>query len=322
MVASVARPKLAVDIAPLPEPVAEPAEETAGILEPASEPTPTDPASESETETAAHDATVAETPAGAAETTPEPDPTPEPEEAVEPEPTPALTVVTPADGAAIVTAELALLAKQLGDEANSMAFGYDGLRLSVDYVDGVVAHPGKSLRLVTTFANAGDQELTVNPILMGPEGWAVASKFASFRLRAGEWTSFGVVLQPPAGADLPASARATLEFDGKAAHLPVFGPEKWYVVGPIPNIEGTGFDKPGRPEDAQTLGETFAKLSERRSPAEAICRSVGWNRGSLASSSTSSRSSPRGQGSSTSGPSSGCRPRVATASSSQPRPAR
>jgi len=318
----VARPKLAVDIAPLPEPVAEPAEETAGILEPASEPTPTDPASESETETAAHDATVAETPAGAAETTPEPDPTPEPEEAVEPEPTPALTVVTPADGAAIVTAELALLAKQLGDEANSMAFGYDGLRLSVDYVDGVVAHPGKSLRLVTTFANAGDQELTVNPILMGPEGWAVASKFASFRLRAGEWTSFGVVLQPPAGADLPASARATLEFDGKAAHLPVFGPEKWYVVGPIPNIEGTGFDKPGRPEDAQTLGETFAKLSERRSPAEAICRSVGWNRGSLASSSTSSRSSPRGQGSSTSGPSSGCRPRVATASSSQPRPAR
>ena len=176
-------------------------------------------------------------------------------------PEPALTVVTPSDGATIVTAELGLLAQQMASEANAMTFAYDGLRLTVEYVDGVVAHPGKSLRLVATFTSAGEEELTVDPIFLGPEGWAVASKFASFRLRPGESTSFGVVLQPPAGADLAATVRATLEFGGKAAILPLFGPERWYIVGPIPNIEGTGFDKPGRPEDAQTQGETFAGRS-------------------------------------------------------------
>lgn len=155
--------------------------------------------------------------------------------------------------------ELARKVTEIPDEAMT-AVG--DLVFSVKYVDAPVAVPGKSNRLVLTIANPAGEEVVVEPVLQSPAGWITASKLTSFRLRRGERSQFAVVVQAPKDSLIAPVTNLRLGLNKHEVLIPILAGQAWYWVGPFVNHDGMGFDKPFRPEDVRTTGETFNGRSD------------------------------------------------------------
>lgn len=136
------------------------------------------------------------------------------------------------------------------------------LVLSLKYVDAPVAIPGKSNRVVLTIGNPGETEVVVEPVLQSPAGWLTASKLTSFRLRQGERSQFALVVQAAQNSMIAPVTNLHLTLNKHEVLIPILAGQPWYWVGPFVNHDGMGFDKPYRPEDIQTTGETFNGRSD------------------------------------------------------------
>ncbi len=188
----------------------------------------------------------------------------EPEEAstepAAPEPQPA-----PAEPAKPLDLSAALPAPRVRDlllaEPNESITEVEGIRLSAKYLDPPVAKAGVAMRLVLTFTNIRDTEAVLDTALAAPDGWAVASRLTSFRLRPGESSSFPAVVQP-IGPEIPPLAQLRLKMNRYQLLVPVIGSQRWYWVGPFVNHDGAGFDRIFPAEFKQDAGEVFNGRSD------------------------------------------------------------
>ena len=161
--------------------------------------------------------------------------TPAPAEpgAPEPAPQPAPKPVSPE-----VTAHVSALLAARQDTALT---DLGPLQVGVQYVDSPVVYPDVSLKLSLSFANTGDEEIRMAPQVSPPQGWEIAHKVGEFVLTPGASTRFAVVLKSKGGN--AATEAMKVETPYGEATFPVFDSQLWYWVGPMANLEGTGFDK-------------------------------------------------------------------------------
>ena len=143
----------------------------------------------------------------------------------------------------------------LESEPNSSSVCANGTIVSVQYLDPPVARTKQTLKLAVSFHNSGEAEAPFMPALRAPKGWEVAHKMSEFRLAAGGTTSFAVVLKP--AGDLAQTEQLTVSTGAGEFAFPVFAPQQWYYVGPMPNPEGTGFDRVYPAETNVKLGQVF-----------------------------------------------------------------
>lgn len=151
------------------------------------------------------------------------------------------------------------LLKRLAAEPNASSIELEGVQVAVQYVDPPVAKPGQTLKLVFEFTNVGEEDKTLGCSLAAPDGWQVATRLSSFRLRAGESSSFPAVLQPG-----PDSALGPIELHVNrfSLRLPILSPQRWYVVGPMANHDGQGFERGFPAESKHRLSDIFNGRSE------------------------------------------------------------
>lgn len=138
----------------------------------------------------------------------------------------------------------------------------DHLLFQAEYVDSPVAFPGKSVKIILTVTNPDQPEKVLELSAAAPKGWQLASKLGSFRLRAGESSSFPIVVQPPPEEGVRKPEAVAIDYGPYRLKLPILPPQLWYQVGPFVNHEGTGFDKVYRCEDVLSTREVFSGRSE------------------------------------------------------------
>lgn len=149
----------------------------------------------------------------------------------------------------------------LSQDPNRSTTEVEGITIAVHYIDPPIVVPGKSNRLQIEFRNRSDVERTLDTQLQGPDGWEVASKMTSFRLRPGEISSFGVVARSP--VEHPGTAtHLRLRIEKYELLLPLCQSQKWHVAGPFVNHDGNGFDKSYKPETKQNKSEIFSGRSD------------------------------------------------------------
>lgn len=148
---------------------------------------------------------------------------------------------------------------------------FGAVSASVEAVDGLIARHGRGAPLKIAFALDEGEEQILEPAIEAPDGWEVAHRLTDFRLRPGDRTEFPAVVQP--GESGPARGIVRIVAGPHALSLPIDDGQRWYRVGPFPNDEGIGYDKPYRPEDVRRLGEVFngrsnlpVKWEETRQP--------------------------------------------------------
>lgn len=161
------------------------------------------------------------------------------------------------------TSELSDLVRELISQPNCESTTvFLGIRLSVRYLTGPSVAAGESTQIVVTIGSADGNEHVIEPALTGPEGWQVAEKFTSFRVRPGENSSFPVVCQVPKDADTSKPCYLLLKLNSTTVRIPLVWKQSWYWVGPFVNHDGMGFDKVNRCEDIFRTSETFNGRSD------------------------------------------------------------
>lgn len=135
----------------------------------------------------------------------------------------------------------------------------DHLLFRVQYVDSPVAQPGKTVKVILSVSNPEPADREVELRASAPEGWDLASKLTSFRLKQGESSSFPIVVQ---ASPLSPAGSVKVHFGTYQLSLPILSPQQWYSVGPFVNHEGTGFEKNYRCEDVQNTKEVFNGRSD------------------------------------------------------------
>lgn len=138
----------------------------------------------------------------------------------------------------------------------------DHLVFKAQYVDSPVALPGKTVKVILSISNPEPTEREIELSATAPEGWELASKLTSFRLKQGESSSFPIVAQPSAGTVFATPVSVKIQFGTYQLSLPILPPQQWYWVGPFVNHEGTGFEKNYRCEDVQNTREVFNGRSD------------------------------------------------------------
>ncbi len=129
------------------------------------------------------------------------------------------------------------------------------VRVSAQYIDSPVATAGAATKFALRFENTGESAITITPSVEGPRGFELAHKIGEFVLNPGGASTFAVVYKAPTSMRQREVIKVTLP-DGEA-EFPVFAPQLWYVVGPMTNQEGTGFDKEYPCEKNVRLGQVF-----------------------------------------------------------------
>lgn len=143
--------------------------------------------------------------------------------------------------------------------ADLMFLAATGVVVKVQFLDAPVFAQGKAVRIVLSFRASDEQEAILDPQLAHPEGWAVAHKLTSFRLRPSEETQFPIVVQPSAST---MAGALELKLARERLRIPLLAPVQWHFVGPFVNHDGSGFDRAYRPEDVQRAGEVFNGRSD------------------------------------------------------------
>lgn len=182
-------------------------------------------------------------------------PTQEPAEAPVDEPALAVPTIEPP---APMSPQLRALLEQNPMRSTT---AFEGVEVSAEHLDPPSVAPGKSLRLLFHFANVGDEEKTLEAGLGVPSGWNLASRLTTFRLRPGEKSSFPAVVQPSEGF-LPPVSEITLQVNRFHVAAPLLAAERWFVVGPLANQDGMGFERSFRPETMQRRGDLFNGRSD------------------------------------------------------------
>lgn len=151
----------------------------------------------------------------------------------------------------------------------------NGIEVIWNHLDPPVLAPGKSLRLVLSFINLGDQEAQLHPELLLPEGWKFATRMSPFRLPAGAKQDFPlVVVAPEGGFHERQFVRLKL---GTAEHrTPILPTTQWMWIGPFVNHEGTGFTTTYSAENGLDLKKPFVGRSEMMVKWEALHQESVW----------------------------------------------
>lgn len=150
------------------------------------------------------------------------------------------------------------VAQLIAGPQDAAVTSFRGLRLSVRYLDGPVAIPDRPRRFLFGLSSEDGREHVVEPCLEAPPDWQVASRLASCRIRPGEAALFPVVVKP--GPTL--EAQLALKLDSTTVLVPLVPAQRWYVCGPFPNPDGSGFDRVFRCEDALSTSAVFNGRSD------------------------------------------------------------
>lgn len=153
------------------------------------------------------------------------------------------------------------LRRLLMAEPNESLTRLDGFELAAQHLDPPVVFPDRSIRLSLRFANLGEQDLEMTATLNAPEGWRLATRLSSFRLKPGESASYASVAQPPL-ADPPPLTHLSLKLNRYELMVPLLGAQRWYAVGPFVNHEGLGFDRVFPCETKLSTSQVFNGRSE------------------------------------------------------------
>lgn len=129
------------------------------------------------------------------------------------------------------------------------------VRVAAQYIDPPSPDPGVATKLALKFENIGAESVTLHPEVIAPSGFELAHKVTECVLPAGASASFAAVYKVP--TSFVRTGAITVRLPDGDASLPVFPQPLWYVVGPMTNQEGTGFDKEYPAEKNIKLGQVF-----------------------------------------------------------------
>lgn len=131
------------------------------------------------------------------------------------------------------------------------------IRVTFDFQEPPYVRPGHSNRLRIVVENLGDDEVAVEPKLSAPDGWAIAFRASPAHMRPGTQYEFAAVVQCPSNSMPQEVNRLVLSCGVHQIETVLLKRRGWLSVGAFRNDEGTGFDKPYRPEDVWKRDEVF-----------------------------------------------------------------
>ncbi len=147
------------------------------------------------------------------------------------------------------------LKRLLADKSHRMIARAGDVRITCEFPSGPTFEPEQVNEIVLHFSNLAKEEAVVEPTLTSPSDWVLKHRLTSFRLKAGESNAFAAVLKPPAAITKPEQLGISLGETNIKIALPTT--QRWYTVGPLPNIEGTGWDKAYPCESVRNTKEVF-----------------------------------------------------------------
>lgn len=136
---------------------------------------------------------------------------------------------------------------------NSSTYFNDDLRVTAEFVDSPVSVQGKSNQILLTVQNLSPDPRIIAPIWDVAPGVELAHRFMSVLIKPGSKHQFPMVVSGPPNQDL-----VTVQIGGLKIPIKLLSCLDWYSCGPMPNYDGTSFEKVFRCEDVQRLSETFA----------------------------------------------------------------
>jgi hypothetical protein len=148
---------------------------------------------------------------------------------------------------------------------------HEGLEVSLDYgSEGPTFVPGVARSMVVELRNVSDAVVARNVEAIVPAGWKVAVPGAqgpSVRLEPGKRTRLGYVVKSPASPTEGKTAPVALLFTPEQGEpttltIPLLPASCWYVVGPLKNAHGGGFEQGFPVESKADLSETYLGRDE------------------------------------------------------------
>jgi|GEM_PF-2948565 len=137
-----------------------------------------------------------------------------------------------------------------------------GIQVTAQYLNSPVgAPPVKNLNLI--LKNQSDELKNVKLALAAPVGWQVASRVTDSAIPQDTESSFPAVVKPPANPGQDNHLR--LQLDKLNVLIPFAAAQRYWLLGPFANIEGTGFTKPHPPEKNNTLNQSMSQAFSGRS---------------------------------------------------------
>lgn len=126
--------------------------------------------------------------------------------------------------------------------------------VALEYLDGAIYRPGQPMNLALIFRNDGKREKAVEPEIVAPEKWSAAARLQPFRLPPDHETTFPVVARSDADEG---RARLTVNVGRNESHFPFLPADAWWMVGPLDNAAGDGFEKVFPAETVHIAGQVF-----------------------------------------------------------------
>jgi hypothetical protein len=150
----------------------------------------------------------------------------------------------------------------LNQDPNFTSIDIAGIQITAHYLDiPVGAMPVKKLNL--TLKNQSEELKNVKLSLTAPTDWQVASRVTDSAIPQNTETSFPAVIQPPENPGQDNHLR--LQLDKLNVLIPFAAAQRYWLLGPFANIEGTGFTKPHPPEKNNTLNQSMSQAFSGRS---------------------------------------------------------
>lgn len=137
----------------------------------------------------------------------------------------------------------------------------NGMEVVWRHLESPILGPRQSAKMTLTFVNLGEEDKEVFPELGAPDGFKSASRLSPFRLPAKASQTFPVVMQAP-DAPLPERVFARLRAGTAEYKTPLLPAQRWHLVGPFVNHDGSGYDRAITAESTLTLSYTFNGRSD------------------------------------------------------------
>ncbi len=130
-----------------------------------------------------------------------------------------------------------------------------GLKVRTEALDGWTLVPGRLARLGLHF-EAGETQVAQNLGLSVPDGWESGIRPGAVTLGPGERGTAAIVLNP-AAQEGSRSGAVRITVGEEARTLPLAMAEEWLVIGPLPDDDGSSFDRTYAAESKVELGAVF-----------------------------------------------------------------
>lgn len=162
----------------------------------------------------------------------------------------------------LATRKLTELKTLLTQAPNFTTLDIAGIQVTALYLDTPVgALPVKKLNL--SIRNNSAELKNLKLALSAPADWQVASRVNDSAIPQNTETSFPAVVQPPKDPGQDNNLR--LQLDNLNVLIPFAAAQRYWLLGPFANIEGTGFTKPHPPEKNNTLTQSMSQAFSGRS---------------------------------------------------------